>query len=176
VKPGKTDAPQTIYTADLEARAERVLKAAFRRKLSLATAESCTGGALAALLTDVDGYSRVFERGFATYCDEAKAEALGVSAPLIADRGAVSSEVAAAMAQGALAHSRADIAVAITGFAGPAGPTEEEGLVYLAVARRNGAGERRELHLGQRGRTGVRIDALEEALDMLLTAIEAQPA
>jgi nicotinamide-nucleotide amidase len=172
----EADASQFIYTPDLEAKAERVLKAALQRELRLATAESCTGGALAALLTDVEGCSRVFERGFATYCDEAKVGCLGVPAPLIAGRGAVSPEVAVAMAQGALAHSQADIAVAITGFAGPAGPTQEEGLVHLAVARRNGSGERRELHVGRRGRTGVRIAALAEALDMLSTAVEAPPA
>ncbi|MEO6033504.1 MAG: CinA family protein [Burkholderiaceae bacterium] len=123
------------------------------RGWKLATAESCTGGLIAAECTSVAGSSDWFERGFVTYSNESKVEALGVAAALIAGPGAVSAEVARAMAEGALAHSRADLAVAVTGIAGPGGATEGKpvGTVWLAIARRGararvaadaGAGER----------------------------------
>lgn len=116
--------------------AEAVLRQAKRQKATIASAESCTGGLLSSLLTDIEGCSGLFERGFATYSAEAKAELLGVAPILIARHGAVSREVAIAMVQGALEHSRAELAVAITGFAGPAGDRDEEGLVHLAAASR----------------------------------------
>ena len=106
--------------------AEAVLAHHRRAGTMLATAESCTGGAIAAALTDIAGSSDVFERGFVTYSNEAKNELLGVPAPLIVAHGAVSHEVAAAMAEGALAHSRADVAVSVTGIAGPGGGTGDE--------------------------------------------------
>ena len=108
--------------------------------LKLATAESCTGGLIAAACTAVAGSSDWFERGFVTYSNAAKTEMLGVAAPLIAAHGAVSAEVAQAMAEGALAHSHADLAVAVTGIAGPGGatPGKPVGTVWLAVARRGG--------------------------------------
>lgn len=109
-------------------------------RLKLATAESCTGGLVAAALTAIAGSSRVVERGFVTYSNEAKAEMLGVPPALIASHGAVSAHVARAMAEGALARSAAGIAVALTGVAGPDGGTAEKpvGLVYLGCARRGG--------------------------------------
>ncbi len=109
-------------------------------RLKLATAESCTGGLIAAACTAVAGSSDWFERGFVTYSNAAKTEMLGVSAALITAHGAVSAEVAQAMAEGALAHSRADLAVAVTGIAGPGGatPGKPVGTVWLAVARRGG--------------------------------------
>ncbi len=105
--------------------------------LRIATAESCTGGLVAACLTEVAGASHVVERGFVTYSNQAKTEELGVPAEMIAKHGAVSAHVARAMAEGALAHSRADVAVAVTGVAGPGGATPRKpvGLVYLACAR-----------------------------------------
>ena len=108
------------------------------RGWKLATAESCTGGLIAAECTSVAGSSDWFERGFVTYSNEAKVEAIGVAAGLIAAHGAVSAEVARAMAEGALAHSRTDLAVAVTGIAGPGGATEGKpvGTVWLAIARR----------------------------------------
>lgn len=108
------------------------------RGLRLATAESCTGGLIAAALTEIPGSSDVVERGFVTYSNEAKSELLGVPADLIARLGAVSAEVAAAMAEGALRHARAEVAVAVTGVAGPGGGSAAKpvGLVYLAVSRR----------------------------------------
>ncbi len=108
--------------------------------LKLATAESCTGGLIAAACTAVAGSSDWFERGFVTYSNEAKTEMLGVPATLIAAHGAVSAEVAQAMAEGALTHSHADLAVAVTGIAGPGGatPGKPVGTVWLALARRGG--------------------------------------
>lgn len=121
--------------------AENVAEALLVTGLKLATAESCTGGMIAAALTDIAGSSAVFERGFVTYSNEAKHELLDVSFSLIDQYGAVSSEVAQAMAEGALKHSRADMAVAVTGIAGPDGgtPAKPVGTVYIAVARREGS-------------------------------------
>jgi nicotinamide-nucleotide amidase len=110
-------------TPDLRERAAALLKAYEQRSLMIATAESCTGGLVAALLTEIAGSSAVVERGFVTYSNEAKTELVGVPADLIAAHGAVSEPVARAMAEGALAHSRAHVAVAITGIAGPGGAT-----------------------------------------------------
>src|SRR5688572_31577845 len=110
-------------TPNLKARATALLESYRQRGLKIATAESCTGGLVAALLTEIPGSSAVVERGFVTYSNEAKSELIGVSAALMAAHGAVSEPVARAMAEGAIAHSRADVAVAITGIAGPSGGT-----------------------------------------------------
>lgn len=136
------------------------------RGLKLATAESCTGGLIAAACTSVAGSSDWFERGFVTYSNEAKAEMLGVPATLIAQHGAVSAEVARAMAEGALAHSPADLSVAVTGIAGPSGasPGKPVGTVWLALARRGEAAQASLLQLkGNRGevRQQTTIHALE---------------
>lgn len=140
--------------------------------LRIATAESCTGGLVAALLTEIPGSSAVVERGFVTYSNEAKTEMLGVPADLIAQHGAVSEPVARAMAEGALARSRADVAVAVTGIAGPGGATGTKpvGLVYFAAARREhmSALERR---YGDLGRGEVRRRAVEDALALLEGAL-----
>jgi nicotinamide-nucleotide amidase len=152
--------------------AEAVLELAHDGQLKLATAESCTGGLLAALLTDVPGRSHVFERGFVVYSDDAKCDLLGIARHDVERCGAVSAQVAHAMASGALRNSRADIALSITGFAGPAGPADEEGLVHLACARRDGETCKREEHFGPIGRQGVRIAALKAALDMLGKALK----
>jgi nicotinamide-nucleotide amidase len=153
--------------------AERLLEACRRLKIKLAIAESCTGGLLIALLTEVAGASDVVERGFITYSNEAKTEILGVPAELIAREGAVSAPVAAAMARGALAHSRADLAVAVTGVAGPGGGSQAKpvGLVHLAAARRNRAAVNRELRLGTIGRVQVRKASVEAALGLLQAAL-----
>ncbi|HYD30718.1 MAG TPA: CinA family protein [Azospirillaceae bacterium] len=136
--------------------------------LKLATAESCTGGLIAGCLTAVPGSSTVVERGFVTYSNEAKTEMLGVPADLIRDHGAVSAEVAEAMAQGALDHSRADVAIAVTGIAGPGGATSIKlvGLVFLAVARR-GRDVRHERHVFPGDRQAVRLATVRRALEML---------
>jgi len=158
---------------DVEALAHQVLERASRQNVALAAAESCTGGLLASLLTDVEGAGHVFERGFVTYSEEAKCELLGLSQAMIDDCGAVSEDVARAMAAGALSRSRADIAIAVTGFAGAAGPGDEAGLVHLACARRDGPVAHREVHLGPLGRGPVRIACLRIALEMLDQAVAA---
>jgi nicotinamide-nucleotide amidase len=138
----------------------------------LATAESCTGGLLAALLTSIAGSSEVFERGFVTYSNRAKEDSLGVDPALLAHFGAVSAEVARAMAEGALAHSAAEIALSVTGIAGPAGGSTEKpvGLVYFGVGRR-GAITTIERRFGDIGRTEVRLASIAVALDLLCEAV-----
>lgn len=139
--------------------------------MKLATAESCTGGMVAAALTDIAGSSDVVERGFVTYSNEAKSELLGVPPALIAAHGAVSAEVAAAMAEGALAHAPVDLSVAITGVAGPGGGTATKpvGLVWLACSRRGGQIVT-ETHTFSGDRAAVRVAATRRALELLLAA------
>lgn len=149
----------------LEKNARLLLEKACEADLTLATAESCTGGLLASLLTDVPGVAHAFERGFVTYTDEAKAEMLGVPLDLIKTKGAVSKEVALAMAEGAMHHSSADIALSITGFA-DAG--DEPGLVHFACARRDAPTQHREEHFGPSGRGATRIESLRVAVEMML--------
>lgn len=146
------------------------------RGLRLATAESCTGGLVAAALTDVPGASDVFDRGFVTYSNEAKNEMLGVPAALIAAHGAVSAETARAMAAGALANSLADVAVAITGIAGPGGGSAEKpvGLVHFACARRGGGAVHVERRFGPLSRSEIRAAAVEQALELLIEAVDAR--
>ncbi len=141
------------------------------RNLRIATAESCTGGMIAAAITDIPGSSDVFERGFVTYSNEAKSQ-LGVPADLIAQHGAVSVHVAREMANGALKHSRADVAVAVTGIAGPGGGSDAKpvGLVYLAVARR-GADPAIERHQFHGDRAAIRQATVGRALEMLGEAV-----
>ena len=160
-------------TPDLRERAAALLKAYGQRGLKIATAESCTGGLVAALLTEIAGSSAVVERGFVTYSNEAKTELIGVPASLIAAHGAVSEPVARAMAEGALAHSRADVAVAITGVAGPGGATAAKpvGLVHFGLARRGAAVLHLERRYGDLGREIVRRRAVEDALGLLEQAI-----
>ena len=155
--------------------ARRVLEACKDAGLMLATAESCTGGMVFAALTDIPGSSAVMERGFVTYTNRAKAEMLGVPGAVLAEHGAVSEPVARAMAEGALAHSPADIAVAITGVAGPGGGTERkpEGLVHFACALRGRATETRRVEFGAIGRGPVRTASVLEALAMLERAARA---
>ncbi len=155
--------------------ADEVLALLRSAGLKLVTAESCTGGLIAAALTEVPGSSDVFERGFVTYSNEAKTELLGVPADLIANHGAVSREVAEAMALGALANSRADIAVAVTGVAGPGGGTSEKpvGLVHLAAAR----GDRvvhRPIRLGNIGRAKIREASVAEAFRLVRMMAQAE--
>ena len=158
--------------SELDQYACRVLDRAHDRELKVATAESCTGGLLAALLTDVRGRGHVFDRGFVTYTDESKAELLGIPINVIKQNDAVSRTVALAMAQGALDRSNADVAVSITGFAGPGAEEDEEGLVHFGCARRDGTNCHREEHFGAIGRAGVRIAALEVALTMVEEALQ----
>ncbi|MEM8744183.1 MAG: CinA family protein [Pseudomonadota bacterium] len=139
------------------------------RKLMLATAESCTGGLISATLTEVPGSSDVVERGFVTYSNDAKMEMLGVAEALIEEHGAVSEEVACMMAQGAVAHSSADIAVSVTGIAGPGGGTADKpvGLVHFAVARRGKSVTPARRTFGDIGRGSIREKSVKEAFDLV---------
>jgi len=158
--------------------AEGIVARGAARGLKVATAESCTGGMVAAALTDVAGSSAVVERGFVTYSNEAKSELLSVPAALIARHGAVSGEVARAMAEGALKNSRADIAIAVTGIAGPAGGSADKpvGLVWFALAARGAATRTERRGYAGRDRAFVRARAAETALAMIARAIAAAPA
>lgn len=165
---------ETLYPVlpDTVDRAARDLLAAVcAQDLRLATAESCTGGMLASLLTDVEGVSSAFERGFVVYSNEAKCELLGLAPELVERCGAVSREVAIAMAEGAIKASRADLALSVTGFAGPGAPGDEPGLVHFACARRNGETSHREAHFGDIGRGPTRIECMRVALEMLGDAL-----
>jgi len=139
------------------------------KKLSIVTAESCTGGLLAAALTEIPGSSDVFERGFVTYSNAAKAAMLGVPAATLAQFGAVSRETAQAMALGALAHAPGDLAAAVTGIAGPGGatPGKPVGLVHLAAAARGGRLILEEQRFGDVGRAQVRLASVARAIAML---------
>ena len=159
-----TETLSPVLPNELEEATRLLLAKACERELVLATAESCTGGMLASLLTDVQGVAHAFDRGFVTYSEEAKTQMLGVPADLIAARGAVSEEVARAMAEGALSRSRANIALAITGFADTG---EEPGLVHFACARNGRITAHREEHFGPVGRGAVRIAALGVAVQMM---------
>ena len=153
-----------VLPGALEEATRRLLAKACERELVLATAESCTGGMLASLLTDVKGVAHAFDRGFVTYSEEAKTELLGVPAALIAAQGAVSRAVAVAMAEGALSRSDANIALAITGFADTG---REPGLVHFACARAGRITAHRKEHFGAIGRGAVRVAALEVAIEMM---------
>jgi nicotinamide-nucleotide amidase len=139
------------------------------RQLRIATAESCTGGLVAATLTEIPGSSDVLERGFVTYSNEAKQTMLGVPAAILDRFGAVSAETADAMAKGALANSPANLAVSITGIAGPGGatPGKPVGLVHFGACLREGAHIRREQRFGDVGRAKVRESSVAVALEML---------
>ncbi|MCK5622954.1 MAG: CinA family protein [Alphaproteobacteria bacterium] len=153
----------------LTALAGAVLDCAKAAGLKIATAESCTGGLIAASLTEIPGSADVFERGFVTYSNEAKIELLGVSASLITDPGAVSDLVARAMAEGALAQSRADIALAVTGIAGPGGGSADKpvGLVFIGTAKK-GDPTVVERHVFPGDRAGIRQATVRRALELLL--------
>lgn len=170
--PDPTDLPDNA--GDLAGQAETVLRRIEHAGLSIATAESCTGGLLASLFTDIEGLSSNFERGFVTYSVAAKCELLGIEPAFIERHGVVSGEVARAMAEGALAHSKAGIAVGVTGFAGRAGPNDEAGLVYLGVIREGHPPIVRECHFGDVGRDRVRLFTARAALDMLEQALDGR--
>jgi len=148
--------------------ARLVLDEARERRVKIATAESCTGGLIAGLLTEIPGSSDVVERGFIVYSNRAKEELLGVPGDLIADHGAVSEPVARLMAEGALNESRANLAVAVTGVAGPGGGTalKPVGLVHIAVARENKPIFHQAMRFGDVGRSEIRRLTIVEALEM----------
>jgi nicotinamide-nucleotide amidase len=158
-----------------EDKARALIEAARARGWKIATAESCTGGLVSATITDIAGSSDVFDRGFVTYSYPAKVAMLGVPQLLLTDHGAVSEPVARAMAEGALAASDAEVAVAVTGVAGPgASEAKPEGLVWFATATATGTrAERRDF--GPLGRARVRARSVEMALELVLQAVLRTP-
>ncbi|HWT12900.1 MAG TPA: CinA family protein [Allosphingosinicella sp.] len=159
-----TETLSPVLPNEVEEATRRLLAKACERDLSLATAESCTGGMLASLLTDVQGVAHAFDRGFVTYSEQAKTEMLGVPAELIQDKGAVSREVALAMAEGALQRSRANVTLAVTGFADKG---DEPGLVHFACARAGRKTTHREEHFGPIGRGATRVECMRVAIEMM---------
>jgi nicotinamide-nucleotide amidase len=155
---------------DLDELAERLMMRLCDADLKVATAESCTGGLLASLLTDVQGAGHGFDRGFVTYDSKAKQDLLGLTPEMTERNEAVTGAVARAMAEGALQNSEAHIALSVTGFAGPGGG--EEGLVHFGCARRGKPTMLREEHFGAIGRGPVRIAALRVLLEMLEAALD----
>ncbi|MBI3199743.1 MAG: CinA family protein [Rhodospirillales bacterium] len=162
-----------MFDHEMREAAERVLVACRKGKLKVVTAESCTGGLIAAALTAIAGSSDVVERGFVTYANEAKREMLGVPWDALLGHGAVSEPVARAMAAGALAHSQADIAVSVTGVAGPGGGTDDKpvGLVHLAAVR-SGHEPIAERHVFPGDRDTIRRISVLTALAMLASLAE----
>jgi len=154
---------------DLRAAAGAVLEACRARGLKVATAESCTGGLVVGALTEIAGSSDVVERGFVTYSNEAKQQMLGVAPETLRDHGAVSRQTAEEMARGAIAHSNAQVSVAVTGIAGPGGGSKDKpvGLVHFAAASRGGALTHKEMRYGDIGRAEVRARSVLQALTML---------
>jgi nicotinamide-nucleotide amidase len=165
---------RTLFPPELLEAAEALLCEFERRRRKLATAESCTGGLLAGLLTEIAGSSAVFERGFVTYSNSAKSELIGVPPALMERHGAVSEEVARAMAEGALARAPVDVAVSVTGIAGPDGGSPEKpvGLVYFAAAPRGRPTLTRECRFGDIGRRDIRLASVREAIALTREAIQ----
>lgn len=159
----------SIFQEYIDNMAKNIVVKATHEGVMLATAESCTGGLIAAALTEVPGSSAVVDRGFVTYTNTAKQEMLGVQAGTLAAFGAVSRETALQMAAGALTRSRATIAVAVTGIAGPDGGSAEKpvGLVHLAARHRSGRVLHREMRYGDLGRDGIRLATVRTALEMV---------
>jgi nicotinamide-nucleotide amidase len=163
-----------MFSPELRARAEALLAAARAQGLKIATAESCTGGLIAGLLTEIPGSSDVLDRGFVTYSNQAKEEMLSVPGAMIRQHGAVSESAARAMAEGAIRNSTAQISVAITGVAGPGGGSDEKpvGLVHIAAARAGEATLHRECRFGDIGRSKIRLASIETALEMLQSLLD----
>ncbi len=154
--------------SDFSAQVQALFSALDKKGWMVTTAESCTGGMIGSEITETSGSSAYYDRGFITYSNEAKMDLLGVSSDTLNQRGAVSAEVAKKMAAGALAHSNAQIAVSVTGVAGPTGGTDEKpvGLVYIGIATENGAEAFKNNFNG--GRQAIRIQTVEKALELLI--------
>lgn len=159
-----------VFSTHLTSQARNLLERCRNRGLRLTAAESCTGGLIASVLTAVPGSSETLDRGFITYSNDAKTEILGVPAELIAAHGAVSEPVARAMVEGLLSRTACDLAVAVTGIAGPGGgtPTKPVGLVHIVAARRNGKVLHEAALFGDIGRDAVREATVSRALTMLI--------
>lgn len=164
----------SIFPDDLLASADALLASARAQGVRIVTAESCTGGLLAALLTEIAGSSDVVDRGYVTYSNAAKTSAIGAPEALISAHGAVSDAVAQAMAAGAIQASQADLSVAVTGVAGPGGGSQDKpvGLVWFATARRGGPVLSHEARYGDLGRSEVRLAAVRTALELLSARLD----
>ena len=158
---------------DLQPLAERVLDALKTQGMMIATAESCTGGLIAGLLTEIPGSSAAVDRGFVTYSNEAKMDMIGVSEADLVAHGAVSKTVAIAMAEGALSRSAADIAVSVTGIAGPGGGSAEKpvGTVHIAIARKDSEADHLHCWFADQGRQSIRLQTVQTALTSVLDRI-----
>jgi nicotinamide-nucleotide amidase len=165
----------SLFPRDIEDLAQQVISHYAARGWQVATAESCTGGLIAGALTGISGSSAVVDRGFVTYSNAAKQELIGVDAATIATYGAVSRETALQMVKGALSRSRATVAVAVTGIAGPGGGSAEKpvGLVHIAAMTKTGALLHREMRYGDLGREAVRLATVSTALSLLVTLAQA---
>ena len=163
-----------LFPPDIMKAADDALAKARAKRLKIATAESCTGGLIAGALTEIPGSSDVFDRGFITYSNDSKAMTLRVDTATLRAFGSVSAETAHEMVKGALAFSRGDVAVAVTGVAGPGGGSAEKpvGLVHFASARKGGEVHNVERRFGDLGRTEVRLDTVRQALAMLTEEID----
>jgi nicotinamide-nucleotide amidase len=163
---------------DIVDAAKKLLDICKRKKLTIATAESCTGGLIAGTLTEVPGVSGMLDRGFVTYSNQAKQEMLGVPEDTLKQYGAVSRETAEAMAKGALGYAPVDLAIAVTGIAGPTGDEGGKpiGLVHFAAASRSGQLEHVEKRFGNRGRAEIRKQSVLQAFIMLHDLAEKEPA
>ncbi|MCM2474803.1 CinA family protein [Rhizobium sp. CG5] len=159
----------SLFPADIEAQARQIIEIYAQRRLTIATAESCTGGLIAGALTDISGSSAVVDRGFVTYSNQAKRDMLGVQAATLEVYGAVSKQTALQMAKGALMRSGASVAVAVTGIAGPGGGSVDKpvGLVHLAAVGKAGQMMHREMRYGDLGRNGIRLATVRTALELL---------
>jgi nicotinamide-nucleotide amidase len=157
---------------ELDRMAEEQMQRLCDRELTVVTAESCTGGMLASLLTDIQGCAHGFDRGFVTYSAEAKTDLLGLDPAIVARNEAVNADVARAMAEGALDRCSADIALSVTGFAGPDGDHHDEGRVFFGCAMRNHATIVEERHFGAIGRGPVRLASLKVLLELMRQAID----
>lgn len=163
---------------DIVDAAKKLLDICKRKKLTIATAESCTGGLIAGTLTEVPGVSGMLDRGFVTYSNQAKQEMLGVPEDTLKQYGAVSRETTEAMAKGALGYAPVDLAIAVTGIAGPTGDEGGKpiGLVHFAAASRSGQLEHVEKRFGNRGRAEIRKQSVLQAFIMLHDLAEKEPA
>ena len=162
-----------MFEVELRHRAADLLTKCRAKGVRIATVESCTGGLVAAVLTDIAGSSDVFDRGFVTYSNDSKTALVGVPAELIAENGSVSRDVAIAMAEGGLARSKSTLVVAITGVAGPGGGTSQKpvGLVHFALAAQGKETVHQRCLFGDLGRKSVRQSSIHQALDMFEAAL-----
>ena len=164
-----------MFDSALRGSAQKLLRELEARSLMMVTAESCTGGLISALLTEIPGSSAVVERAYVTYSNKAKMQCLGVPQEMLDTHGAVSQPVAIAMAEGAIENSNAKVSVAVTGIAGPGGetPGKPVGLVHIAAAHLGMPTRHQECRFGDIGRSEVRLETVRAAIDLLSSQLTA---